>query len=111
MTELTLFASCFVLVFALGSQSINVNNGHYTAAAFTSFFIGGGQLVLFKIAPNASWTEMAAFLIGGPFGIIASMWAHPHLVRILGREKPPSQIDDHETNLSPESTGYQFNKD
>lgn len=107
MTELTLFASCFVLVFALGSQSINVNNGHYIAAAFTSFFIGGGQLVLFKLAPDASWTEMAAFLFGGPFGIIASMWAHPHLVRILGGA--PRQTDDHETHLSPESAGYPLN--
>ena len=34
MTELTLFASTFVLVFALGAQSLNVNNGHYVAAAF-----------------------------------------------------------------------------
>lgn len=84
MTEL---ASCFVLVFALGAQSLNVNNGHYIAAAFTSFFIGGGQLVLFKLAPNANWTEMASFLIGGPFGITASMWAHPHLVRIIKRDK------------------------
>lgn len=87
MTELALFASTFVLVFALGAQSLNVNNGHYKAAAFTSLFIGGGQMVLFKLAPNANWSEMAAFLIGGPFGITASMWAHPHLVRLARRSK------------------------
>jgi hypothetical protein len=73
MTELILFASTFVLVFALGAQSLNVNNGHYIAAAFTSLFIGAGQMVLFKLAPNASVTEIAAFLLGGPFGITASM--------------------------------------
>ena len=83
MTELTLFASTFVLVFALGAQSLNVNNGHYVAAALTSFVIGSGQMVLFKLAPNASWSEIAAFLSGGPFGIIASMWAHPRLVRLI----------------------------
>lgn len=83
MTELTLFASTFVLVFALGAQSLNVNNGHYIAAALTSFVIGAGQMVLFKLAPNASWNEIAAFLLGGPFGITASMWAHPWLVRIF----------------------------
>lgn len=63
MTELTLFASTFVLVFALGAQSLNVNNGHYIAAALTSFVIGGG-----------------------PFGITASMWAHPRLAKLLRRK-------------------------
>lgn len=85
MTELTLFTSTFVLVFALGLQSLNVNNGHFIAAAITSFVIGAGQMVLFKLAPNASLTEIAAFLSGGPFGITASMWAHPRLARILKR--------------------------
>lgn len=83
MTELALFASTYVLVFALGLQSLNVNNGHYWAAAFTSLFIGSSQLVLFKLAPNADWSEMLAFVSGGPLGIVASMHAHPHLVRIF----------------------------
>ena len=85
MTELTLFTSTFILVFALGAQSLNVNNGHYIAAAMTSFVIGGGQMVLFKLAPDASWSEIGAFLAGGPFGITASMWAHPRLAKILKR--------------------------
>lgn len=87
MTELILFSSTFVLVFALGLQSLNVNNGHFIAAALTSFVIGGGQMVLYKLAPNASVSEIAAFLMGGPFGITASMWAHPRLVRLLGRHR------------------------
>ena len=87
MNELTLFASTFVLVFALGLQSLNVNNGHYVAAALTSLVIGSGQMVLFKLAPNAGWTEISAFLLGGPFGITASMWAHPRLARLLGRKR------------------------
>jgi hypothetical protein len=87
MTELTLFASTFILVFALGAQSLNVNNGHYVAAAPTSFVIGAGQMVLFKTAPHASWSEIAAFLVGGPFGIMASMWSHPRLVRIIKRSQ------------------------
>ena len=87
MTELALFASTFVLVFALGLQSLNVNNGHRWAAAFTSLFIGSSQLVLFKLAPNADWSEMLAFVSGGPFGIVASMIAHPHLVRVIKRTK------------------------
>ncbi len=87
MTELTLFVSTFILVFALGAQSLNVNNGHYVAAALTSFVIGSGQMILYKLAPDASWSEIAAYLMGGPFGITASMWAHPHLVRIIKKEK------------------------
>jgi hypothetical protein len=86
MTELILFCSTFVLVFALGAQSLNVNNGHYVAAALTSFVIGGGQMVLYKLAPDASWSEITAYLLGGPFGITASMWAHPRLARRLGRK-------------------------
>ncbi|MFA6971663.1 MAG: hypothetical protein WC208_09720 [Gallionella sp.] len=87
MNELTLFASTFVLVFALGAQSLNVNNGHYVAAALTSFVIGAGQMVLFKLAPHASWSEISAFLLGGPLGIMASMWSHPRLVRLIKRGK------------------------
>lgn len=82
MNELTLFASTFVLVFALGFQSQSVNGGHYKTAFVTSFAIGSMQMVLFKLAPSATWSEIAAFLVGGPFGITASMWAHR---RTLGR--------------------------
>lgn len=85
MTEFTLFISTFILVFALGAQSLNVNNGHYWAAAFTSFAIGASQMVLFKLAPDANWTEIFAFLLGGPFGITAAMWAHPRLSSVLKR--------------------------
>lgn len=45
MTALILFVSTFVAVFALGFQSLNVNQGHYRAAALTSFAIGGGNLI------------------------------------------------------------------
>ncbi len=108
-TEITLFASCFVLVFALGAQSLNVNNGHYYAAAATSFFIGSMQMVLFKLAPDAGWSEIAAFLLGGPFGITASMWAHPRLARMLKR-KAAAQ-DEHAIYLGVESAGYSRNGD
>ncbi len=76
MTELALFASTFLLVFALGLQSLNVNGGFYWWAFFTSFVIGASNLVLFKLAPDANVTECVAYLTGGPFGIVASMWTH-----------------------------------
>ena len=81
MTELALFVSTFGLVFCLGTQSLNVNGGHYVAAFITSFAIGARNLVVLKLAPSATPTEMAAYLIGGPFGIVASMIAHRKFFR------------------------------
>lgn len=76
MTELALFASTFALVFFLGMQSLNVNRGHYVAAFITSFGIGLSNLVLFKLAPDATGMEIAAYISGGPLGIVSSMWVH-----------------------------------
>jgi hypothetical protein len=84
MIALTLFASTFLLVFALGFQSLNVNNGHYWAAAITSLVIGSMQLVMLKLGPDATPIEAVAFISGGPFGIVASMWAHQ---RTLGKRR------------------------
>ena len=80
MTVAALFASTFALVFFLGLQSLNVNSGRYAAAFFTSFGIGAGQLVLYKLAPDASGAEIAAYLSGGPVGIVASMWFHRRFI-------------------------------
>jgi hypothetical protein len=76
MTPLLIFGSTFILVFALGFQSQNVNNGHYKMAFLTSFFIAGSNLVLYKTVPDANWLDMSAYLIAGPFAIVASMWVH-----------------------------------
>lgn len=81
MNELLLFASCFASVFALGFQSQNVNQGHYVAAFLTSFAIGGGHLALYKLMPEANLSEIVAYLMGGPFGIVASMVAHRRYMR------------------------------
>ena len=81
MNELWLFVSTLVLVFALGLQSLNVNGGHYTLAFLTSFLIGGANLVVLKVAPNAATTEIIAYLSGGPIGIVLSMAAHKRIVR------------------------------
>lgn len=80
MNELILFTSCFVSVFALGFQSLNVNGGHYLAAFLTSFLIGIGHLALYRFMPDAGISEIAAYLLGGPFGIVSSMWAHRRLI-------------------------------
>lgn len=80
-----LFGSTFVVVFALGAQSLLVNNGRYVAAFCNSILIGICNLVLFKLAPQASPDEMVAFLSGGPFGIVSAMWVFRHLHRNRGK--------------------------
>ena len=84
MTELLLFVSTFVVVFALGFQQQNVTGGHYIAAFFTSFVIGLAYLSLYKLMPDATPSQIAAYLGGGPFGIMSSMWVHR---RTIGRPR------------------------
>lgn len=67
---------------ARGFQSLNVNNGHYFAAALTSFVVGAMQMILLKLGPDASSIEIGTFVGGGPLGIVACMWAHH---RTLGK--------------------------
>ena len=81
LNSLWLFLSTFVLVFALGMQSLNVNGGHYKSAFFTSFLIGASNLALFKIAPDATLVESIGFLAGGPLGIISSMAVHKRIFK------------------------------
>jgi hypothetical protein len=83
MNEIYLFSSTFILVFSLGLQSLNVNGGYYIRAFLTSFVIGGANLVLYKLAPNATTTEIIAFLTGGPFGIVCSIFAHGWINKYL----------------------------
>lgn len=73
MTSLLMFASTFAVVFCLGMQSLLVNHGYALAAFLNSFLIGVCNLILFKLAPDASGFEIAAFLSGGPFGIVSAM--------------------------------------
>ncbi|HSD36113.1 MAG TPA: hypothetical protein VLC92_01310 [Rhodocyclaceae bacterium] len=83
-----LFASTFLLVFFLGLQSRNVNSHQYRAAFFTSFGIGISQLILYKLAPSAGALEIAAYLLGGPFGIVAAMRCHS----MVNHPRPHSQV-------------------
>lgn len=80
MTALLLFLSTFGLVFLLGVQSQFVNRGRALPAFFISFFIGAGNLLMLKLAPNASPLEMAAYMSGGPIGIVCAIhffaWLH-----------------------------------
>ena len=74
MTALALFFSTMLLVMALGAQSLLVNNGKYLSAVCNSFAISIGNLILFKLAPDATGLEMAGFISGGPVGIFMAMY-------------------------------------
>lgn len=73
MTALLLLASTFGLVFALGLQSQFVNNGHYGSAFFNSLVISLGQLGALQIVHAQTGWDYAAYLLGGPAGIVCSM--------------------------------------
>lgn len=87
MSEFALFASTASLVFFLGMQQLNVQGNHHILAALTSFLIGGAQIYLWRAMPDATNSEIAATLLGGPVGILLAMWAHPRMVRIINWEK------------------------
>ncbi len=75
-SALLIFAATYVSVFTLGLQSLNVNQGHYLAAAVTSFFIGTGHILLYRLMPQAHWVEYVGYYAGGIAGITASIWFH-----------------------------------
>lgn len=81
MTAVLLFAASFGVVFLLAAQSLWINNGRYVAAFCNSAAIGASQLVLFKLAPASTGTEVVAFIGGGPFAVVLAMYLLRHLHR------------------------------
>jgi len=73
MNALLLLVSTFCLVFALGLQSQFVNNGHYIAAFINSSMISIGQLGALQVVHAATTWDYAAYILGGPLGIVCSM--------------------------------------
>jgi len=89
MTALYLFAATFALVLFLGLQSLNVNGGHKLLAGLTSFGIAAANITILKTMPGQTDAlEVAAYLIGGPAGILTSMAIHPWMVQNFGRKRP-----------------------
>lgn len=85
-TAFLLFTVPFAVAFAFGLQAMNVNGGHKRLACLTRFLIAASNRVLLKLMPGPTGNrELVAYLLGGPFGSVARMSAHPHLVRLLKR--------------------------
>jgi len=84
MTAFALFTASFAVVFWLGVQQLNVNTNRRGLAFATSILISAATLIQFKVLPGpTSWLDMVAYVLGSAFGIVASMAAYPHLVRVL----------------------------
>ena len=66
MTELALFLAAFATVFLLVFQQQNVIHRSRVLGSITSLAIGTAQLTLWRYVPEASYTQLAAVLIGGP---------------------------------------------
>ncbi len=77
---LLIFCSSFVVVFLLGLQSKNVNQGRYVAAMLTSLGISVSQFVFVKYAAVGSLDVLFVSAAGGVLGIASSMWFHRHVI-------------------------------
>lgn len=81
---LALFVGSFILVFLLCMQQLNVTASRYWLAFFTAMAICGAQLVQFKILPGPTGLLLVgALMLGSALGVVASMRAHPWLLRVL----------------------------
>jgi hypothetical protein len=96
---LLIFSSTFLAVFALGLQSLNVNQGHYLAAAGTSVLISTGHIALYKLVPDSGALQIGAYYLGGIAGITASMWFHRR-VRAWWTARRRLNADEHATRYS-----------
>ena len=96
MNAALLLLSTFGLVFALGLQSQLVNNGHYAGAFFNSLMISLGQLGALQVINAKTSLEYAAYLLGGPFGIVCSMLVYR---QIFGKKSMKSMKSRVQTNL------------
>jgi hypothetical protein len=86
VTALTLFAAIFAVVFLLGLQQLLVHGRRYLPAFVNSVAIGTAQLALYKLVPHeTSGLDLAAYLAGGPLGIVAAMAVHDFMHRRLSR--------------------------
>jgi hypothetical protein len=74
MNAFLLFTGSFFIVLALGFQQNNVHYRRYQSAFLNGIFIGMMNLLVLRLGPSASPVEMAAFLMGGPLGIVAAIW-------------------------------------
>jgi hypothetical protein len=75
----------FVSVFGRAIQQLNVQGGHYLAAALTPYLIAAGDVAVILIAVHAGWWSIPWAGTGGAIGATAAMWLHKRVMRGSGR--------------------------
>jgi FtsH-binding integral membrane protein len=75
-----MFVSNFFVVFLLGLQSKNVNQGHYMAAVITSLGISTANFTFIKYAAQGSYMTFAICAAGGCAGIAFSIWFYAKIL-------------------------------
>lgn len=82
MNNLFLFLACFLLVFLLGFQQLNVEHRKYLLSAVTSIGITAANYSLFKLLPDGGFDlyQFICFSSGGAIGVVSSMLVHDKLI-------------------------------
>lgn len=69
-----IFFATVLTVAGLAFQSLNINAGRLKTALFTSTLVGLVYLVVLQMVPRAEgFWERAAYVIGGPVGVLIAM--------------------------------------
>ncbi len=85
MNALLLFGSTFVLVFALGLQTQLTYDGYYKSSFANSLLISVAQLGALQIVHANTVVDYAAYLLGGPIGIVTSMYIFRNHIKKVGK--------------------------
>lgn len=64
--------------FLIGFQTLSINRKQYAYAGLTSIGIASGSFFLYRIIPNGETSifEFLAYVLGGPCGILSSMYLY-----------------------------------
>ena len=82
MTLAALTLATAWLVFARALQQLNVQGGHYIAAALTPYLIAAGEVAVIGIvATDPSIGAVIACGTGGAIGATSAMWLHRRIAR------------------------------
>lgn len=75
-----MFLSSFCMVFLLGLQSRNVNQGRYMAAVLTSAGINLANFLFVKFAADGGLLSLAIITAGGCSGVASSIWFYQNVI-------------------------------
>lgn len=99
---LLLFGASFAVVFLLGVQSRNVNQGRYLAAVMTSFGISVANFTFVKYAATGTLAAFIPAAAGGCLGIACAIWFSKHVIERRRGAEPQINVTGNIAGLKPE---------